>query len=203
MSRLRARLAGFTLLELLIALAIFAILATVTYGGLTQILKQRARVEVAAERLHELQLCYRLMQRDFSQAVERGVRDQYGDPLAPLTLGGDQAGLEFTRSGWHNPAQRARASLQRVRYGADQDRLLRHTWTVLDRAQETEPLEQLLIEGLQSMQVRLLDDNGRWWEQWPDPAAAGSATPPVLRAAEVRLELDGLGELRWLFRLAF
>ena len=194
---------GFTLLELLVALAIFAVLATVTYGGLVTVLTQRAAVEQQAARLQDLQRSYRLLGRELAQFSARGIRDAYGDVQPSLQLGGQAPGLEFTQGGWLNPLGRPRAELQRVRYVLDQDRLLRFSWQVLDRAQDSEPLEQVLIEGVRSLQVRLLDEANEWHEQWP-PAALlpGQVAPAAPRAAEVVLELDDLGELRWLFRLA-
>ncbi|MCW9057533.1 MAG: type II secretion system minor pseudopilin GspJ [Gammaproteobacteria bacterium] len=194
---------GFTLLELLVALAIFAVLATTTYGGLLNILGQRAAVEQQAERLQALQLTYRLLGRELAQISTRGIRDIHGDPQPALQLGGQQPGLEFTHGGWLNPAERPRAVLQRVRYVLDQDRLLRFSWQVLDRAQDSEPVEQRLLEEVRELRVRLLDENNEWHEQWPPEALLpGQPLPAAPRAAEVILELDDLGELRWLFRLA-
>lgn len=194
---------GFTLLELLVALAIFAVLATTTYGGLVNILTQRAAVEQQAERLQALQLTYRLLGRELAQLSTRGIRDIHGDPQPALQLGGQQPGLEFTHGGWLNPAERPRAVLQRVRYVLDQDRLLRFSWQVLDRAQDSEPVEERLLEEVRELRVRLLDENNEWHEQWPPEALLpGQPLPAAPRAAEVTLELDDLGELRWLFRLA-
>lgn len=194
---------GFTLLELLVALAIFAVLATTTYGGLVNIMTQRAAVEQQAERLQALQLTYRLLGRELAQISTRGIRDIHGDLQPALQLGGQQPGLEFTHGGWLNPAERPRAVLQRVRYVLDQDRLLRFSWQVLDRAQDSEPVEQRLLEEVRELRVRLLDENNEWHEQWPPEALLpGQPLPAAPRAAEVTLELDDLGELRWLFRLA-
>lgn len=198
---MRAR--GFTLLELLVALAIFSVLATTTYGGLVSILSQRAAVEQQAERLQALQRTYRLLGRELAQFAARGIRDEYGDPRPPLELGGERPGLEFTHGGWLNPVDRPRGVLQRVRYLVDQDRLLRQSWPVLDRAQDSEPVEQALLEQVRELRVRLLDENNEWHEQWPAAVLLpGQPAPAAPRAAEVTLELDDLGELRWLFRLA-
>jgi general secretion pathway protein J len=197
------RCRGFTLLELLVALAIFAVLATTTYAGLVNILSQRAAVEEQAGRLQALQRSHRQLERELAQFAGRGIRDGFGDTQPALQLGGQAPGLEFTHGGWLNPLGRPRAVLQRVRYVLDQDRLLRFSWQVLDRAQDSEPLEQVMLEGVRSLQVRLLDEANEWHEQWPPEALLpGQVAPAAPRAAEVVLELDGLGELRWLFRLA-
>ena len=198
---MRAR--GFTLLELLVALAIFAVLATTTYAGLVNVLSQRAAVAQQAERLQALQRSYRLLGRELAQFAARGIRDSHGDYQPALQLGGPAPGLEFTHGGWFNPVDRPRAVLQRVRYGLDQDRLLRFSWQVLDRAQDSAPLEQELLTQVRDLRVRLLDEHNEWHEQWPPATLLPGQPPPATpRAAEVILELDDLGELRWLFRLA-
>lgn len=197
----QCRCRGFTLLELLIALSIFALLAAATYGGLVSILSQRADVEQRAERLHELQLAYRVVERDLLQFSRRAIRDEYGDTQPAMALGGEIEGLEFTHAGWLNPADRPRPDLQRVRYIADQDRLLRFSWQVLDRAQDSEPVEQPLFDRLRTLEVRLMDESGSWHDQWP-PLTVGEEQPKSPWAVEMVMELEDLGEIRWLFRLA-
>ncbi len=205
MIRVKSAQRGFTLLELLVALSIFAILSTITYTGLSRILTLRADVEQRTERLHQLQLCYRLMGRDLAQYIERDIRNEYGDLEEALLQGGEEEGLMFTRSGWLNPASQARSNLQRTAYRLEEDKLVRLTWAVLDRAQDSEAYEHVLLEKVKRLEIRLLDDNNEWHTQWPplDRAAAPTGTtgaPP--KAAEVILELEDAGELRWLFRLA-
>ena len=104
---------GFTLLELLVALAIFGLLAAMSYSGLHAVLQQQLYTEQAAERLGALQKLYLIMQRDIEQIVARTVRDEFGDAQLPV-VGGDA--LQFTRGGWRNPAGRQRSTLQRVGY---------------------------------------------------------------------------------------
>ena len=193
--------AGFTLLELLVALAIFGLLATMSYSGLRTILEQQAGTAAAAERLAELQKIYMLMQRDIEQAVDRPVRDEYGDEQ-PALAGGDV--LQLTRGGWSNPAARARSSLQRVGYAFEDDQLVRYSWSVLDRAQDSEPLRQPLTDSIEQLQLRYLAASNEWREQWPDTLPdTESETPPskLPRAVEVTLDHTQFGQLVWLFQL--
>jgi general secretion pathway protein J len=193
--------AGFTLLELLVALAIFGLLATMSYSGLRTILEQQAGTAAAAERLAELQKIYMLMQRDIEQAVDRPVRDEYGDEQ-PALAGGDV--LQLTRGGWSNPAARARSSLQRVGYAFEDDQLVRYSWSVLDRAQDSEPLRQPLTDSIEQLQLRYLAASNEWREQWPDTVPdTESETPPskLPRAVEVTLDHTQFGQLVWLFQL--
>jgi general secretion pathway protein J len=192
---------GFTLLELLVALAIFGLLATMSYSGLRAVLEQQSGTEVEAERLAELQKIYMLMQRDIEQVVDRPVRDEYGD-TQPALVGSDT--LQLTRGGWSNPAARTRSSLQRVGYTYEDDQLVRYSWSVLDRAQDSEPLRQPLTASIEELQLRYLASNNEWRDQWPDTSSGNDPeTPPsaLPGAVEVTLEHAHYGQLVWLFQL--
>ena len=197
---------GFTLLELLVALAIFGLLAAMSYGGLQAVLNQQWHTEQAADRLAELQKMYLLMQRDIEQLVPRLVRNEFGDAQQPLV--GDDS-LQLTRGGWRNPAGRQRSTLQRVGYAYEEQQLVRYAWSVLDRAQDSEPLKQPLTEDVERMQLRYLDGNDVWKEQWPDTsgsvgtdvAADRSEFPELPKALEVTIEHKTFGTLVWLFQL--
>jgi len=192
---------GFTLLELLVALSIFGLLATMSYGGLQAVMTQQSQTEVAADRLGELQKLYLIMQRDIEQVVLRPIRDEYGDQQPPF-VGGET--LQLTRAGWRNPTGRQRSTLQRVAYAYEDGRLVRYTWSVLDRAQDSEPLIQSLTEAVESLQIRYLGTDNEWKEQWPDtetvsnPAIAASSLP---RIVEVTIEHKNYGTIVWLFQL--
>ena len=191
---------GFTLLEMLVAVAIFAILAVVAHSGLNSVLLTQARVEESARALTELQQAYRWLQRDLEQVVARPVRDELGGEQLALQAGSRYGVmLALTRGGWRNPAGQDRSTLMRVAYRLDDETLVRHQWLVLDRAQDSEPLDRELLEGVESLELRWLDSDGDWQPQWPPPNVPEDAGLP--RAAEVILRLADRGELRWLFRL--
>ena len=192
---------GFTLLEMLIALSIFGLLAVMSYGGLSSVLEQQFRTGQEADRLAELQKTYLVMQRDIEQVVARPVRDEFGEELAPLV--GDQR-LQLTRGGWSNPLGRPRSTLQRVAWSWEDQQLRRYVWQVLDRAQDSQPLEQVLMENIEDMRIRYLLAGEDWLEQWP-PAIQNpnpNATAVVLPVAvEVTIEHEHYGPLVWLFQL--
>ncbi len=129
------------------------------------------------------------------------MRDEYGDELAPLS--GAET-LQLTRGGWNNPLGHPRSNLQRVGYAYRDEQLVRYVWNVLDRAQDSVPLEQPLSEDITFMSVRYLDDKGEWKTSWPDETAAAiqAQPPPALPlAVEITLEHRQYGELVWLFRM--
>jgi general secretion pathway protein J len=195
------RAGGFTLLELLVAIAIFALISGMVYGGLQGVMQQRQLTAEQAARMADLQLAYRIMSRDMEQLVERGIRNQFGDEVGPLVGGSGFTGVEFTRAGYPNPAGFLRSDLQRVAYIPDEDRLLRQTWRVLDRAQDSEPDEQVLVEDMTEFSMRFLDQADEWQDNWPPLQTAGDQAVGLPRAVEVTLDLNDMGLLTWLFRV--
>ncbi|MEM7294904.1 MAG: type II secretion system minor pseudopilin GspJ, partial [Pseudomonadota bacterium] len=127
---------GFTLLELLVAMAIFAIISAVSYTGWYNIQQIKVRTEAQAERLDELQRAWYWMSEDFEQALDRPVRDQLGG--GQLAFQGSNSGdalASFSRGGWTNPAAEIlpnRSSVQRVSYVLEDRKLYREYWYHLD-----------------------------------------------------------------------
>jgi general secretion pathway protein J len=205
----RRRAAGFTLLELLVALAIFAVLATIAYGALNSVLTARRAVEAKGERLAALQTALMVMERDVEQAVPREVRDEFGDRQPALIGGGTgTAVLALTRDGWRNPLGLARSNLQRVAYAFNDGRLLRASWSILDRAPDSQPYSEVLLDKVTAVDVRFLGADGQWSGYWPQQTAAGQAAGaqialamPPPRAVEVSLDVEGWGRITRLFRV--
>ncbi len=194
---IRAR--GFTLLELLVALAIFAIMGAMAYGGLNSVLRAADGSREAADTLGRLQLTFGLLQRDLLQAVDRPARDAYGTEQPAMARGRDgETLIRFTRLGQRNPAGLARASLQRVRYRLVGGDLLREWWAHADRGDEAPTGRRRLLREVETVELRFLDGAGRWQDQWPPLDSPDSAGLPA--AVELRLTGKG-GELRRLFRV--
>lgn len=193
----RAR--GFTLLELIVVLAIFGVLSVMAYGGLTGVLNARERVLQSLERTTALQKAYVRLRNDLQQLRARPSRDPYGESQPALALMPDGS-LEFTRSGWRNPLALPRSALERVSYRLDADgRLLRTSWRAVDRAQNAPVAESVVLDRVEDLRWRFLQGT-EWREAWPAPDAAGPAgLAAVPRAVEVALTLEDLGEVRLLF----
>jgi len=196
------RQSGFTLLELLVALGIFALLAAMAYSGLNSVMTARQITTQHAERLAQLQMAFLWLGRDIEQAIDRSIRNEYAE-VRPAMLGVETGRyqLELTRTGWRNPAGRARSNLQRVAYGLRDGNLLRVYWNVLDRAEDSVPLESVLLEGVDKLELRFLNDKNTWQNAWPSSQLGGvaSITPP--RAVEVTLETKDEGRITRLFRV--
>lgn len=194
---LRARQDGFTLLELLVALLIFTFLAVMAYGGLRVVLDSQKRTAAEMMRLGELQTFFAILERDVEQMIDRDIRDAYGDEKASLV--GDINTLEFTRSGWRNPAGFARSNMQRVAYALDQEEVIRYGWRVLDRSQESTPIEKVLLDKVNEFDIRYLDQQMQWQPQWPVLNANSTAIPGLPRAVEITVDVEGWGRITRLF----
>ncbi len=190
---------GFTLVELLVAMAIFAILSVLAYGGYNNSVKQSEIARTSMQRLQSLQTTVRLLTQDFEQLAPRPVRDVLGDSRLPALLADrrDQNLFALTRSGWTNPAGLPRPSLQRVSYVLEEDgKLRREHYTVLDATLANEPVKRELLDRVTSVRVRYMDAQRQWQDQWP-PLNAPPATLARGRplAVEITLELEDFGEI--------
>ncbi len=192
---------GFTLIELIVAMAVFAVMSTMAYSGLQSVLDARARTEQHAQKLAALQTAFFWLGKDIEQTVPRSVRDPFGGYLKPLLAEQTaEYSLELTHAGWSNPfatEKRQRSFLQRVAYRVHEKQLLRKYWFDLDREYNSATFETVLLEGVSTMEMRYVDQKLEWQTQWP-PLGANDVLP---LAVEVSLDIDGFGKISRLFRL--
>ena len=194
---------GMTLIEILVAMSIFAILATLAYGGLNTVLSTREAVTTEADRLSDLQRSFARLGRDFEQAAPRNIRDIHGDVQPAMQSGGEvdddtRVLVEFTLGGKRLFPGQQRSRLQRVAYAIKDDKLLRLNWNVLDRAQDSQPYTTEVLSGVDSLEIQFLDEAGQWLEQWPDNGQVSQGLP---LAVELQFDIKDWGEVRRVFRV--
>jgi general secretion pathway protein J len=196
---------GFTLLELLIAITIFAIIVSFVYAGLDVVLDTKQQTDEHLDHLAKLQLGLNLIERDIEQTVDRPIRDEFGDSQRALQSGGFTGLLfELTRGGYANPMKFARSELQRVGYQLEDETLYRITWPTLDRAQDSTPHRQKLFDGVKGIELNYFDQAMERHTQWPPQESGGQnqTSSDLPKAIEMILELDKWGKLRRLFRVS-
>ena len=206
------RAGGFTLIEVLLAMAITALVAVMGYAGLSAAISAASRHGEMVQRLGDVQTAVSWIVRDLRQSVDRPIIDAR-DELRPAIIGGSDDNeelLELTHSGWDNPRGQRRSALQRVHYRLDADgNLWRNHWIVLDRIDDEDHLQQVkLLSGVQSFKAKFLDGKaanakqaalgGEWVEQWP--ATKGDTLLPL--AVEFDIDIDGIGVVHRVVGLA-
>ena len=209
------RATGFTLVELLVAVLITAILFAMGYGALSQVLTGRKEIEEQTARLTALQQAFRVIEQDIELMQPRPLRDPLGngylnplvaDQNALTTGGGAGAGtgtgapggvaapsgmvqVSFTRGSWANPAGLPRSELQRVSYLVRDGKLIRQHLPILDAPAATAFEERELLDQVEVLSFRFMDDSLTWSSVWPTPTMQRLPLALLLRARPVAVEV--------------
>jgi general secretion pathway protein J len=228
--------AGFTLVEILVALLILSIMSALGYSTYRAARISGERTEDSLKRSREVEFGMRIIVQDFAQAVPRPVRDILGQSrlpafrgtagggtvtAAPGSLGGNPTSsssalsnsspgmsfnsssgfgtssdnnlvpmIDLTRAGWSNTAGQQRGTLQRVSYALVGDVLKRSYQVNLDTVQGNKPVVQDLLTGVKGVQLRYLDGNQTWQNQWPiNTGNSASTSTADLQSRPVAVEL--------------
>ncbi|MFC5373510.1 type II secretion system minor pseudopilin GspJ [Brevundimonas faecalis] len=186
--------AGFTLVEVMVALLIFALLSAAGVLVLSQSIDNRFAVKAATDRTAELQRLRATLRADLGQAAPRRVRAADGQAALSPILGAEAPGdplLVLVRAGWSNPDGRPRASLQRVEYRLVEDRLERRVYPYLDGARPGPP--QVLYRGASAPALAFISEGAE------APRFIASPERPLPDAVRLDLTLEGYGPMRQLF----
>lgn len=190
---------GFTFLEMLLAMLLFSMVGLASVAVLSSVTNSDEASQRAMQQLQQLQRAMMMLERDFMQISARYVRIE-GDPPKQerlwgeqYLLGSEQHGVSFTQQGWRNPGMiLPRSELQAVAYRVQQGELQRLFTLYVDAVNNTEPQQQVLLEGVESFEVRyLLDD--KWEERWHNEFFP--------QAVKVTITQQNLGELERIFML--
>ncbi|MDN5925223.1 MAG: type II secretion system minor pseudopilin GspJ [Xanthomonadales bacterium] len=183
---------GFSLIELLVAVAVFATASAMAYAGLAAITRTRARLGAEQQRFSHVERSVALLARDLGSAVTRPIRDSHGTRIGAMV--GDAQRLEFTHVGAVGAPTQTSSALQRVSYFVDAKGFQRARYLVLDRAPDSVPVLRTLDDQADQLVIRYLDHRGQWHSRWPPARDADQA--PLPRAVEFRLRFKSLGEIR-------
>jgi general secretion pathway protein J len=215
--RLRA---GFTLIEVLVALAIAALMFAMGYGAISQAITTRAALKEKQARLIELATSMRVLEQDFVQLTPRPVRQPIGDepsqPALQGSPGGSQASgfvsslgggssaavssasgtpplVMLTRSGWANPNGLQRPAEQRVAYFFENGTLRREYFYVLDPTLSSTTAKRDLLTKVKSLTFEYMDLTHSWQPQWPPATVVGAqalGSNLRIRPIAVRVTID-------------
>lgn len=182
---------AFSLLELLVALSVFALATAMAYGGLARLVETRRALAAEQERLARMLFAFGLFERDLRAALPRPVRDATGAVRAAFV--GEMASVEWTVT---QPLPMGGAGLARVLYRLEGRDVVLERFPIADRAPASPVHRERLLTEVSRWELRFLDHEGRWQREW----SAGERTLP--RAVELTVSLPGWGELRRVIALA-
>jgi len=181
---------GFTLLELMVAIAIFALVSVIATYGLRHLIDSQSIQQQHAKQLSTLQMAHAILKSDMQSFIERPIRTAQGLELAFISDNNELL-MSFTRTG----VSSSESTLQRISYKFNNQQLLRLSWPVLDRPADTLAVESVLLKDVMSLTLRFADTQGQWHDSWP-PANSKSALPSAIA---ISMQLADQAELPWLF----
>ena len=208
----------FTLVELLLAVALSAVVAALAYAGISAGMQAANAMAAQVESLTELQRAFSIIEEDLVQSRLRGLTLGLGyHEAAFVTPVENSMLLSLTRGGVANPRQLARSDLQRVRYELHGDALWRAHWPQLDRSDAQEqPQQLLLLQGVSRASLEFLPATaagapvtmsavesaaGLWQNSWDSDAPQHALTAPLPIAVRVTLDTRQYGQVQRVFEL--
>lgn len=184
---------GFTLIEVLIAVAIFAIMSAFAYRALGSILSTRERVEQENQKWRDVSAFFARLEADFSNAVARTIRDSNNLEkgfIGHSTFNNDSEGqVMFTRMGLPG-ATGVLAAPQRLGYRLKQGVVEELIWPVLDQGPRTMPAIYPLLGNVNTLTIRYLDQANAWQSSWPPLRTGPPPANDIPKAVEVALTLE-------------
>lgn len=185
---------GFTLLEIMIALFIFAIMGTIIAVGLRTVVNDQAATNRVSDRLAQMQLAISVLTRDLTQITNRNITDELGATQLAMVTTSDTSVLEFTRGGYVNPLWlQQRSTLQRVRYVLNGNQLERQSWRSLDRTNSTPMDTQVLLTDVNTLNFQFLNKNKQWQNTIPVPSISTDSALPF--AVRMTMETQTMGHV--------
>lgn len=182
---------GFTLFEMVVAVSIFALMGVMAFGGIGELSQRGQASGDANNRLSDIQFAMVYMARDWTQVSPRKIRNQFGDEESNIVLGDDV--ITFTRGGWSNLLGQKRSNLQRVQYQLVRDQLIRRHWLSLDQGIGEQPISQVLLDDVKSMEIVLQNALDQPIGTWPPELERDVSGAPIVLV--IILELPDMGEI--------
>ncbi len=182
------RCPGFTLLEMLLALSIFALVASAAYAILNSMAAAAAAQEDTAERLREVQLTVARLEREFHQALSAGMLSS-GDLRPGLQGGMEILELDYLSSAPGGPA------IRQMQYRYEDGVLYRIPLRDGDMLRSP-TRSAAMLDGVSRLAFNYLGPAGDWRPEWN--AASPGGLPAALR---LEMEIEGFGHLERLFEL--
>lgn len=176
---------GFTLIEILVAVAIFGIISVAAYTVLDSGLRTQQHAEERLTHLSQLQRLFYNLSQDIAYLTQRQSRNDLGDQesiiLGDSDLSGETFRLAFNRANWRNPAKFPRSHLQHVEYRFEEEKIYRRYRVYLDAAPNSPEVDRLLASQIESVRLEFKAPDGQWSDGWGQFTEMRDKLPRVMR----------------------
>jgi len=191
---------GFTLLEVIIAIALFSMISLSSFTIFNTVIKSDESSKAKTTRINELQRGFLLIERDLLQIAQRSIRLNGEEPLNDFlhtdsnSFSNSESTLAFVRHGWTNPGLLLpRSSMQSVAYRLNDETFERLHFNFVDAIQGQEPKIRKLITNVQTLSFEFFYDK-KWQKKIKDKI--------LPKAIAIELTTEDYGLLRKEFLVA-
>ena len=163
---------GFTLLEVLIAIAIFSLISLSSFTIFDSVLRGDETAKQSSARQNELQRAFVMIERDITQIARRSIRLNGEAPLTQFvqsasdSFATEEQAIAFVRHGWTNPGLLLpRSDMQAVAYRLTEETLERLHFNFVDAVVGEEPKVRPLISNVSAVAFEYYS-GGKWQKVW-------------------------------------
>ena len=194
------RQTGFTFIEVMVSVGVFAVIATICYATLSQYLKVQEGLEANQRELRLMQRTFTILERDLRYMVNRPVRAEYGDSEAAFfgeigAIEGELFRITISEPDVEVPGS---TRLRRIAWRLVDGVLYRDSWQVLDRVQDSEPQSRLILQGVSRVDVI----HYRWTDELGVQQLFELDATTLPYATELLITMDDEKNYRRIFDLA-
>jgi len=201
---------GLTLIEVLIAAFILAIIGTISYQSLSATIKSKEVIEDNLQKIAKIDRTWLLIETDLRNVLSHVTQQSFGpgtsEDIQPMVLeNNSEYWMTLLRGGHANPMGFLRTELIRVGYRVQEETLWRDVWYNLGSVDVAQARQQKVIDNVEALEVRILSSEansfsaGPWIDRWPQPGGKKEVLLPT--AIEVKLQLKDQVEIARVFSL--
>ena len=194
---------GFTLIEVLVSIALLSLLGLISLSGLSTSLNYNSEISERSKFINRLEKTHTLLSQDLIQSVDRISRNSRGDFANYAFFGQSQDSstdvpfLSFSINTFSK--DQSQGSVRWVEYFLIEGKINRKEYFYADRTEDTPTYNQTLLSKVEGVELRFYKDNS-WTNQWPDETDLFDSGLPKI--VEIIFRIESLGTIKKLFILS-
>ena len=169
---------GFTLIEVLISLAILSIIAIVSTNFLQSTIDLRNQSKSKVDDIKVFNLGVSTIRRDLMSTVNLPMRDNFGNQLPNFI--GSNTDKKITFLGFINRIDSSRSSISRIEYLFDDTKFIRRVYFTADPYDYDDHIDSVIFDNIDDVEISFLIDN-RWFTEWPAAQTAAFIIPKLVK----------------------